>query len=124
MILLPMPPGNNRYYRHYRGVTVLSAEGEAFKRDAGWICKAGGMKVLHGPVELMVILHPRQNKDGSSSRARLDLVGCLKAVCDALNGIGYADDRWIERLVAKVGEPMVMGGVPVQVRSVDMGVKN
>ena len=118
MILLPYPPSNNRYYRHYRGVTVLSAEGEAFKRDAGWICKAGGMKVLHGDVELYAILHPRSNKDGSASEVRFDLDGCLKAVCDCLNGVGYVDDKQIVRLVAEIGEPMVLGGVSVQVRGI------
>lgn len=118
MIVLPYPPGNNVYYRHFKGITVLSKEGKVFKDSAAWTCKAAGMKVLDGDVELYMILHPRSNKDGSASKSRLDLDGALKAVCDALNGVGYHDDKQITRIVAEVGEPMFGGGVSVQVRNI------
>lgn len=117
MIVLPMPPSNNVYYRHFRGMTVLSKEGAAFKTEAAWRCKAAVMKPLAGEVELYAILHPRSNKDGSASKVRVDLDAILKATCDALNGVGYQDDKQITRLVAEVGEPMFGGGVSVQVRS-------
>ena len=116
MILLPLPPSNNRYYRHFRGMTVLSKEGRAFKEEAAWRCKAAGMKVLNGAVELYLIMHPRSNKDGKASKVRFDLDAPLKAVCDCLNGVGYVDDRQIERIVAEIGEPMFGGGVSIQVR--------
>lgn len=117
MILLSYPPANNRYYRHYRGMTVLSAEGKAFKTEAAWRCKAAGMRVLDGNVELQVILHPRQNKDGAASKVRIDLDSPLKAVCDSLNGIGYEDDAQIVRIIAEVGSPVPNGGVSVCVRA-------
>lgn len=116
MIILPMPPGNNRYYRHFRGMTVLSAEGRAFKVEAAWRCKAAGMRVLSGAVELMLIMHPRSNKDGKASKVRLDLDAVLKATCDSLNGVGYVDDSQITRIVAEIGEPVQGGALSVQVR--------
>ena len=119
MIFLPYPVANNRYYRHFRGMTILSKEGAAYKKEAAWKCKAAGMKILYGDVELYVILHPRMNKNGSCSKVRLDLDGCLKVACDSLNGIGYEDDKQITRIVAEVGEQMIDGGLSIQVRNLE-----
>jgi len=117
MIMLPMPPSNNRYYRHFRGITVLSKEGTAFKTEAAWRCKSAGMKLLDGEVELYAILHPRSNKDGSASKVRVDLDNIFKPLCDCLNGVAYTDDKQITRLIAEIGEPIHGGAVSVQVRS-------
>lgn len=97
-------------------MTVLSAEGKAFKIEAAWRCKAAGMKVLSGDVSLTLFLHPRQNKDGTASKTRIDLDGGLKGICDALNGVGYRDDKQIVEIHAHIGEPVLGGGVSVQVR--------
>jgi crossover junction endodeoxyribonuclease RusA len=121
MIQLPYPPANNRYYRHFRGMTVLSKEGKAFKIEAAWRCQAGGMRPLDGNVELHAILHPRQNKDGSPSKVRVDLDAILKATCDSLNGVGYHDDKQITRIVAEIGAPVVGGAVSIQVSSIKGG---
>lgn len=118
MIILPMPPSNNRYYRHFRGMTVLSKEGAAFKKEAAWRCTSAGMRPINGDVELHAILHPRKNKDGTASKVRVDLDAILKATCDALNGVGYQDDKQITKLVAEVGIPVVGGAVSVQVRAI------
>lgn len=117
MILLPTPPGNNRYYRHFRGMTVLSKEGRAFKSEVARRCKAAGMMPLAGDVALYIIYHPRQNKDGSASKVRLDIDAPLKATMDALNGIGYTDDKQVTRLMVEIGSSMPGGGLSVAVRS-------
>lgn len=116
MILLPYPPSNNRYYRHFKGMNVLSDEGKTFKEAVGWLCQAAGCRPVLGDVELYVIMHPRLTTKGKASKTRLDLDGCLKATCDALNGVMYADDKQITRLVAEIGDPLQDGGVSVQVR--------
>lgn len=76
------------------------------------------MKLLRGNVELMLILHPKTNKDGSESKKRIDLDNALKAIGDSLIGVGYQDDSQITRIVAEVGEPVFGGGVSVQVRPI------
>jgi crossover junction endodeoxyribonuclease RusA len=75
------------------------------------------MRPIQGDVELYVIMHPRLTAKGVASKTRLDLDGCLKATCDALNGVLYADDKQITRLVAEVGEPIKDGAISVQVRA-------
>jgi crossover junction endodeoxyribonuclease RusA len=108
----------NHYWRNFRGRMVISASGRAFKTEAAWKCKAGGMRVIHGNVELYLILHPKSNKDGGASKVRIDLDNSLKVCCDCMNGVAYADDKQIVRIVAEVGEPMFGGGVSVQVRGI------
>lgn len=77
------------------------------------------MLVEQGSVELFLILHPRSNKNGEASKIRLDLDNSIKAAADAMNGVAYLDDSQITRIVAEVGEPMVGGGLSVQVRSIN-----
>ncbi|HAI9572109.1 TPA: hypothetical protein HL151_00045 [Escherichia coli] len=38
-ISLPWPPSNNRYYRHNRGRTHISAEGQAYRDSVARIIK-------------------------------------------------------------------------------------
>lgn len=87
---LPLPPRNNRYYRHDRGITHLSSEGKQYKQTVA--------ALLHGmtPLEGNVVLHAtifRARKAG-------DLDGFFKGLLDAMNGIAYTDDRQIVELHA------------------------
>ena len=118
MIFLPYPPALNRYYRHFRGATVISGEGKAWKRFAALQAKASGMRPIDGAVSVILILHPKTKKDGTASKVRMDLDGCIKAALDALNGIAYIDDRFIERILVELGNPVDGGGLSVEVRAI------
>lgn len=117
MIFLPYPPALNRYYRHFRGATVISSEGKAWKKFAALQAQASGMRPIDGAVSVSLILHPKTKKDGTASKVRMDLDACCKAALDALNGIAYGDDRQIERLLVELGAPVLDGGLSVQVDS-------
>lgn len=121
MIFLPYPPALNRYYRNFRGVMVISKEGKAWKQFAAMQARAAGMRPIDGAVSVSVILHPKTKKNGEASKVRMDLDGCLKAALDALNGVGYQDDKQIERLLVELGAPVLDGGLSVQVVQLERG---
>ena len=116
MICLPYPPSNNVYYRHSGTMTYLSAKGREFKERAGLIARQAHVVCLECPVSLIIILHPKRNKDGATNKTRMDLDNCFKSVLDSLNGVAYLDDSQIVRMVAEIGESIVGGGVSVIVK--------
>lgn len=98
---------------------VISTEGREFKIAAGWACKAAGVKLLHGDVELQVILHPKLTKTGVASKVRLDLDNIFKPVCDCMNGVAYEDDSQIVKIGAIIGVPVKDGGISVLVTKME-----
>lgn len=104
-LILPPPVSSNRYWRSFvpkgwtRAVVVLSDEAKAYKREAGWLAKAAGIRVpLTGPVEVRVVHYPRD-------RRLLDLDNALKVALDALNGIAYEDDKQVCKITAERRAP-------------------
>ena len=116
LLRLPYPPSNNVYYRHSGSVTYLSKKGKEFKEKAGWIARQAKVVCLEVPVSLIVILHPKRNKDGTTNKTRMDIDNCLKAVFDSLEGIAFVDDSQVARLVAEIGGNIEGGGVSVIVK--------
>ncbi|MDD3884543.1 MAG: RusA family crossover junction endodeoxyribonuclease [Gallionella sp.] len=114
-LMYPVPL--NRAYRNYRGVTVLSPEGKVWKALSAWDAKAAGVKPLNGPVCCRMTLHPKLTKSGEASKTRMDLDAIFKLALDALNGIAWQDDKQIVELSARIGEPVIDGGLSVEVSS-------
>jgi crossover junction endodeoxyribonuclease RusA len=102
-------------WRNFRGHTVISAEGKAWKEQAAWAARAAGVRPLQGDVAVDVTLHPKLTKNGKASKARLDLDNVLKGALDCLNGVAFADDRQVVRIAACVGYPMPDGGLSILV---------
>jgi crossover junction endodeoxyribonuclease RusA len=117
LILLPYPPSNNTYYRHFKGRTVLSAKGREFKRVTSAIYIMHGLPVLSGSVHVKIELHPRTTATGAASKVRLDLDNCLKSICDGLQGVAYGNDAQIVAIHASIAHPIKGGGVSVMVSS-------
>lgn len=92
-ITLPPPISANRYWRNFRGRTVVSAEASAYKKQVAWIAKAQGFTPLEGEVSLTVRWY-RERKSG-------DLSNRIKILEDALQGVAYNNDSQIVRLVAE-----------------------
>lgn len=93
-ITLPPPPSANRYWRNFRGRTVVSGEAKAYKDAAAWLARAAGMdEPLTGNVALTVRWY-RERKAG-------DLSNRLKILEDALQGVAYVNDSQIVRIVAE-----------------------
>lgn len=57
-ISLPWPPSNNRYYRHNRGRTHISAEGQAYRDSVTRIIKDSMLDIgLSTPVKIRIECH-------------------------------------------------------------------
>lgn len=121
-MMLPYPVSANRYWRTgvIKGVarTYVSAEARAFKSVVGFRAKAAGMLApLSGAVKIRLTLHPKITKKGVASLVRLDLSNSIKVCEDALNGIAYLDDDQVVSINAKVGEPVLNGGLFISVKA-------
>lgn len=82
-ITLPWPPSNNRYYRHNRGRTHISAEGQAYRDNVARIIKGSMLDIgLAMPVKIRIECH-------MPDRRRRDLDNLQKASFDALTKAGF-----------------------------------
>jgi len=111
IIALPYPISTNRMWRHRGTVTYLSAEGKQWKRDAFLSAKAQGAVKIDGDVCVLLILHPRANKNGSASKSVLDLANAEKCTIDAMQGVLFEDDKQIKMMMMRYGEQKEGGGV-------------
>lgn len=87
---LPYPPSANRFWRHFRGRVVLSAEGRAYKQAVALLLR----KAKPAGHEVSVHLHfYRPRKSG-------DLDNRIKLLLDSLNGLAWEDDDQVVELHA------------------------
>lgn len=111
-MLLPYPIANNRYYRNYQGRTIKSPEARKWSAEALVMAKRYINHLpIDGPLSVILILHPRQNKDGKASATRLDVDAIAKCVLDTMQGVVYKDDKQIETLLSAIGAPIIGGGL-------------
>ena len=117
MIILPYPISTNRYWRTFRGMTVVSKEAKAYKEQVAQIAQLSGCIKHSGNVSIDITLYPKRNKDGSPNAKVMDLENCLKVVLDALQGVAYDNDKQVVALTAKyANEPKENGGVKVCIK--------
>ena len=88
---LPEPPSANRYWRHAKGRTYLSAEAKAYRIAvrAEYIRQYEMLTVAFPDGPLVVVL------EWFRGRKAGDLDNRWKQVGDALNGLAYTDDSQI-----------------------------
>lgn len=98
-LYLPFPPSLNRYWRHNRGRTHLSAEGRKYKEAVGWLCKEQKIEPFDGPVSVRVWVTPPDKR-------RRDLDNLQKCLLDSLQGHCYHDDSQIAHLAIAWSDPM------------------
>lgn len=93
ILTLPMPPSANRYWRNYKGVTVISDEARAYKRDAAEIIKALHVTPAQGPLAAYLVFY--------FARRGADLDNRIKVALDSMNGLCYIDDKQVDEIHAK-----------------------
>lgn len=103
-ISLPWPPSNNRYYRHNRGRTHISKEGETYRDRVAQIIKDEMLDIgITASVKIRIECH-------MPDRRRRDLDNLQKAAFDALTKAGFwQDDQQVDDYRVK-RMPVVKGG--------------
>lgn len=126
-LTFPYPISANRYWRQTARGVYVSPEAMDYKTECGWIARLNGLcEPLTCRAAVSLTLHPklpadwrvRVRKDAAwaqSVRCQ-DLDNIVKVSLDALNGIAYADDSQIWRLMVERGEPVIGGGLVVSIR--------
>ncbi len=126
-LTLPYPISANRYWgtrviklkgtKNFRAMTYVTPEAEQYRREVGLLASAAGLRGSNlDRVVLHVRLYPNRPQDWAR-RARknpdtwddtvmcIDLGNCEKVLSDALNGIAWADDKQLRRIVLERMEP-------------------
>lgn len=107
-IELPFPPSVNHYWRHYRGRTVISERGVAFREAVRRLLAQRQVRAMTGPLALSIQVFP-------PDRRRRDLDNLLKATGDALeHGGAFLDDSQITHL--EMDKDQVVPGGKLQIR--------
>jgi crossover junction endodeoxyribonuclease RusA len=92
-LTLPYPPSSNRYWRTDRGVTHLTAEARAYKRDVSRTALEAGCHLpLSGPVAVELRVY-RPRRAG-------DLDNRIKLLLDSLQGVVLTNDSQITEIHA------------------------
>ena len=94
-LTLPIPPSNNRYYRHARGRNFISTDGKAYKAAVAEIVRHecfGLAFDISARVAVKMSVYP-------ADRRRRDIDNYPKAVFDALTAAHvWADDTIVDEL--------------------------
>jgi crossover junction endodeoxyribonuclease RusA len=108
-VSLPYPPSANRYYRVFRGRAVKSSEARSYQTGVRLLVASlhSDWTPLTGDVALELRFF-RPAKRG-------DLDNLLKVTLDSLNGLVYADDSQVTRILAERREDKLRPRVEVTV---------
>ncbi|MDF7681212.1 crossover junction endodeoxyribonuclease RusA [Enterobacteriaceae bacterium ESL0689] len=101
---LPWPPSNNRYYRHNRGRTHVSTEGQNYRNRVSEIIRLARLDIgIASPVKIKIECY-------IPDRRRRDLDNLQKAAFDALTKSGFwlDDSQVVDYRVKKM--TVVNGG--------------
>ena len=131
VLTLPYPISANRYWatrvikvkgtNKYRSMTYVTPDAEEYRRQVRAIAISNGLlKPWDGRVIVNIRLYPHRPKDWER-RARkdpgrwddtvqcIDLGNCEKILSDALNGVAWADDKQLRRIILDRMEPDAEG---------------
>ncbi len=117
-LVLPYPPSVNHYWRHFRGRTLISRGGRAYRQQVMTQCQGmGGQPPRDGRLALAMDAFP-------PDRRRRDLDNIQKPVLDAMQHAGvYLDDSQIDLLITRRRQPdKPHGHLAVEIRDVPLHV--
>lgn len=112
---LPYPVSVNSIWRVYKGRQSVTPEARRYRNEVKYICSQQKVKMIRGPVSIVVEVRPKLTISGRASKVLIDLDNSLKLVLDALQGIAINNDRDVKRIYAYYGEPVESGGLIISI---------
>lgn len=91
VLVLPMPPSSNRYWRIFRGHVVTSQEARDYIGTVADKARRQGFKVLLGPIRLEIHVYTKYNRDLSNN---------IKVLEDALQNVLLKNDSQVTEIHA------------------------
>lgn len=88
-MILPLPPSVNSMWRSFKGRTILSKQGRAYKKACAAIL--AGQTPTARPVRVQLSVY--------MARRGCDLDNRIKPTLDVLNGTVFVDDSQVHELV-------------------------
>jgi crossover junction endodeoxyribonuclease RusA len=114
-LTLPKPISANRYWRHNRGIAMLSDAARDYKREVAIVAQQQGIHhPMQGEISVHLAYHPNKPKRVKGPVRRIDLDNSIKVTIDSLNGIAWLDDAQIVEIHARVAEPIEGGSMVVE----------
>lgn len=109
---LPYPPSINHYFRNFRGRTVISTAGRAFREEVCRQLHRDGVQPMAGHLAVCVDIYPPDHR-------RRDIDNIQKALLDALqHGGAFFDDSQIVWLLTQKAQVVPAGRTHVEIRPV------
>lgn len=112
-LVLPYPPSANRYWRNFKGRTVISAEARAYKKEVvarlAWL-GINTAWIMIGPIAISLWVY-RPRKSG-------DLDNRIKVILDSLQGLRYENDSQIVEIHVYRHDDKANPRVEAELRSV------
>ena len=112
-LTLPFPPSMNTYWRNFRGRTIISPQGRAFKAAvADYVVEYRVPKLGDKKLRISMVLFPRDKR-------KIDIDNRIKAVLDALQDAGVFDDDFqVDELSIVRGKPIKGGAIRVIIEEI------
>ncbi len=116
-LVLPYPPSVNHYWRHFKGRTLISREGRAYRQQVMTQCQGfGGRPPRDGRLALAMDAFP-------PDRRRRDLDNIQKSALDSMQHAGiYEDDSLIDLLLTRRRMPIPGGQLVVRIDDIPLRV--
>lgn len=129
-LTLPYPISANRYWRNFRGITVVSIEAKRYKSNVMRIAFENKIITpLKGNIEVQFDLYPQLPKNWKLKEKKnplnwddsvrcIDLDNAQKVLFDALKNVVFEDDKRVRKIIAERKKPDGEARIEIRIKKI------